>query len=48
MGTNRRHVRTRFRSSSFLCKEIVIALPNNQRQHRTLHIQKDVPPYALC
>jgi len=34
--------------SSFLCKEIVIALPNNQRQHRTLHIQKDVPPYALC
>jgi len=23
-------------------------LPNNQRQHRTLHIQKDVLPYALC
>ena len=23
-------------------------LPNNRRQHRTLHIQKDVLPYALC
>ena len=29
-------------------REIVILLPNNQRQHRTLHIQKDVLPYALC
>ena len=28
--------------------EIGISLPNNQRQHRTLHIQKDVLPYALC
>ena len=28
--------------------EIDIILPNNQRQHRTLHIQKDVLPYALC
>ena len=27
--------------------EIGIILPNNQRQHRTMHIQKDVPPYAL-
>ena len=27
---------------------IGILLPNNQRQHRTLHIQKDVLPYALC
>ena len=25
--------------------EIGILLPNNQRQHRTLHIQKDVLPY---
>ena len=25
-----------------------ILLPNNQRQHRTLHTQKDVLPYALC
>ena len=25
-----------------------ILLPNNQRQHRTLHVQKDVLPYALC
>jgi hypothetical protein len=29
-------------------REIGISLPNNQRQHRTLHIQKDVLPYALC
>ena len=28
--------------------EIGILLPNNQRQHRTLHIQKDVLSYALC
>jgi len=28
--------------------EIGILLPNNQRQHRTLPIQKDVLPYALC
>ena len=28
--------------------EIGILLPNNQRQHRTLHIQRDVLPYALC
>ena len=28
--------------------EIGILLPNNQRQHRTLHIQKDVLPCALC
>ena len=28
--------------------EIGSSLPNNQRQHRALHIQKDVPPYALC
>ena len=29
-------------------EEIGILLPNNQRQHRTLHIQKGVLPYALC
>ena len=28
--------------------EIDILLPNNQIQHRTVHIQKDVLPYALC
>jgi len=28
--------------------EIGILLPNSQLQHRTLHIQKDVLPYALC
>jgi len=27
--------------------EIDIILPNNQRQHRSLHIQKDMLPYAL-
>ena len=27
--------------------EIGILLPNNQRQHRTWHIQKDVLPYEL-
>ena len=29
-------------------REIGILLLNNQRQYRTLHIQKDVLPYALC
>ena len=29
-------------------REIGILWPNTQRQHRTLHIQKDVLPYALC
>ena len=29
-----------------LFAEIGILLPNNQRQHRTLHIQKDVLPYT--
>jgi len=29
-------------------KLIGVLLPNYQRQHRTLHIQKDVLPYALC
>ena len=28
--------------------EIDILLPNSQRQHRTLQIQKDVLPYMLC
>jgi len=28
--------------------DVGILLPNNQRQHRTLHIQKDVLSYALC
>ena len=33
---------------SLAFREIGVLLPNNQRQHRTLHIQKDVLPYALC
>ena len=32
----------------FHSRAIGISSPNNQRQHRTLHIQKDVLPYALC
>ena len=28
-------------------REIAILLRNNQRQHRTLHVQKDVLPFAL-
>ena len=28
--------------------EIGVVLPNNQRQHRTLHMQKDVLPYTSC
>jgi hypothetical protein len=29
-------------------QEIGVLLLNNQRQHRTMHIQKDVLPYAVC
>jgi len=29
-------------------REIGILLTNNQRQHRTLHMQEDVLPCALC
>ena len=29
-------------------RETVILLPNDQRQHRILHMQKNVLPYALC
>ena len=29
-------------------QEIGVLLLNNQRQHRTLHVQKDMLPYALC
>ena len=29
-------------------ERLFFLLPNHQRQHRTLHIQKDVLPYALC
>ena len=29
-------------------REIGNSLPNNQHQHRTSHIQKDVLPCALC
>ena len=28
--------------------EINISLPKDQRKHRTLHMQKDVLPYAFC
>ena len=29
-------------------RESGILLPDNQRQHRTLHIHQDVLPYAVC
>jgi len=29
-------------------RDFGVLLTNNQRQHRTLHIQKDVLPYAFC
>jgi len=35
------------RALADLQREIGVLLPNNQRQHHTLHIQKDVLPYAL-
>ena len=28
--------------------EIGVFFPNNQRQHRRLHVQQDLPPYAFC
>ena len=30
------------------CSGIGFLLPNNQRQHRTLHIQEDVLTYDFC
>jgi len=36
------------RDERLRAREMGISLPNSQRQHRTLHIQKDVLPYALC
>jgi len=36
------------KQNSGKAREISIVLLNNQRQHRTLHIKKDVLPYALC
>ena len=36
------------RCSREVKKEVGILLPKNQRQHRTLHIQENVLPYALC
>ena len=35
-------------SAPRLTRKIGIFLPNNQRQHRSLHVQEDVLPYALC
>ena len=35
-------------AGSVSVKEIDILLPNNQRQLRTLQIQREVLPYALC
>ena len=41
-------LKLRARQVCVLPGEIVISLPENQRLPRTLHIQKDVLPYALC
>ena len=41
-----RHVRWAWPNSRI--EEIGILLPKNQRQHRTLHIQEDMLPYAVC
>ena len=35
-------------SSARTCRVIGNLLLTNPRQHRTLHIQKDALPYALC
>ena len=49
LGTSADYPNIVFAQEVTLClKEIGILWPNNQRQHRTLHIQKDVLPYALC
>ena len=37
-----------FMKAALSLEELGILLPNNQRQHRTWHVQKDVLPYALC
>ena len=34
--------------ANLVVREIGILLPNNQRQQRTLRVQKDVLPYVLC
>ena len=39
--------RQRAKCFAQVCREIGIILPNIQRQHRTLHIQKYVLPYVL-
>ena len=36
-----------FRVQGLALREIGILLPNKQRQHRALHVQKDALPYAL-
>ena len=37
-----------FPPRSAAAREIGLLLPNNQRQNRSLRIQNDVLPYALC
>ena len=45
MAQRRAHDR---KETKVAVRHISISLSNNQRQHQTLHIQKDVLPYALC
>jgi len=43
------HIQYRQLAANFdILREVGILLPNNQHQHRTMHIQKDMLPYALC
>ena len=43
----KRTILTRVPAGGCPYREIGISLPINQRQHRTLHIQKDVLPHAV-
>jgi hypothetical protein len=47
LGVAMRHLQVRALHLHPYDGEIGILLPNNQRQQRTLHIQKDMLPYAV-
>ena len=42
------HIEQQPYGALLLDREVGMLLPNNQRQHRTLHFQKVVLPYAVC
>ena len=39
---------SRVRTPRHLRREIGFSLPKSQRQHRTVHVQKDVLPYGIA